>query len=61
MSPYPCAFTSLKIGDEIKGLKIYAGNFEISHHQNEAGTLEILKMYLKFIPKMVFTVQQKFS
>jgi methionyl-tRNA formyltransferase len=28
----------LKVGDEIKGLKIYAGNFEIYHHQNEAGT-----------------------
>ena len=51
MSPYPCAFTSLKVGDEIKGLKIYAGNFEIYHHQNEAGTLEIGKNVFKIYTK----------
>ena len=51
MSPYPCAFTSLKVGDEIKGLKIFAGNFEISHHQNEAGTLEIAKNVFKIYTK----------
>ena len=51
MSPYPCAFTSLKVGDEIKGLKIFAGNFEIYHHQNEAGTLEIGKNVFKIYTK----------
>lgn len=43
MSPYPCAFTSLKIGEEEKSLKIYEGRFELSAHENDAGTLEIDK------------------
>ncbi|MGC4128898.1 MAG: methionyl-tRNA formyltransferase [Bergeyella sp.] len=43
MSPYPCAFTTLKIGDEEKGLKIYRGNYEVKEHSNKAGTLEISK------------------
>jgi len=29
MSPYPCAFTTIKIGDEEKSLKIYKGRFEL--------------------------------
>ena len=61
MSPYPCAFTTLKIGEETKGLKIYAGTFEVSEHQKTAGTLEISKNILEFIPKMAFISQQKFS
>lgn len=43
MSPYPCAFTSLKIGEEEKSLKIYEGGFELSAHENAPGTLEIDK------------------
>src|SRR5690606_27777485 len=43
MSPYPAAFTTLKIGEEEKGLKIFAGKFEISKHGKQAGTLEISK------------------
>lgn len=43
MSPYPCAFTSLKIGEEEKSLKIYEGRFELSAHENAPGTLEIDK------------------
>ena len=54
MSPYPCAFTTLKIGEETKGLKIYAGNFEISTHNQEAGTLEISKNLFRIYTKEGF-------
>lgn len=47
MSPYPCAFTTLKIGEETKGLKIFAGNYEVSAHQKSTGTLEISKNTFK--------------
>lgn len=47
MSPYPCAFTSLKIGEEEKTLKIYEGRFELSSHENAPGTLEIDKHQFK--------------
>jgi methionyl-tRNA formyltransferase len=43
MSPYPAAFTTLKIGEEEKGLKIFNGKYEISNHSRTAGTLEISK------------------
>ena len=43
MSPYPAAFTTLKIGEEEKGLKIFGGKFEITDHGQTAGTLEISK------------------
>lgn len=49
MSPYPCAFTSLKIGAEEKTLKIYQGRFELSGHQKIAGTLEIDKHQFRII------------
>ena len=51
MSPYPCAFTTLKMGEETKGLKIFAGNFEIFEHQKQAGTLEIAKNIFKIYTK----------
>lgn len=47
MSPYPAAFTTLKIGQEEKGLKIFAGKFEISDHGKTAGSLEISKTGFK--------------
>jgi methionyl-tRNA formyltransferase len=47
MSPYPAAFTTLKIGEEDKGLKIFAGRFEISNHDQPAGSLEISKNNFK--------------
>ncbi|WP_370900005.1 methionyl-tRNA formyltransferase [Chryseobacterium gossypii] len=47
MSPYPAAFTTLKLGDEEKGLKIFGGRFEISDHGKKAGTLEISKNEFK--------------
>ncbi|GAB0155499.1 methionyl-tRNA formyltransferase [Chryseobacterium sp. Alg-005] len=43
MSPYPAAFTTLKIGEEEKGLKIFGGKFELSDHGKPAGTLDISK------------------
>lgn len=51
MSPYPCAFTTLKIGDEEKSLKIYQGKFEISTHDKKPGSLEIDKNYFKIFTK----------
>lgn len=47
MSPYPCAFTTLKIGEETKGLKIFAGNYEVLNHQKPIGALEIEKNTFK--------------
>jgi methionyl-tRNA formyltransferase len=47
MSPYPAAFTTLKIGEEEKGLKIFGGKFEISDHGKPSGTLDISKNEFK--------------
>ena len=51
MSPYPCAFTALKIGEEKKSLKIYSGKFEVSSHQKSSGALEINKTHFKIFTK----------
>ncbi|MGU3377524.1 methionyl-tRNA formyltransferase [Chryseobacterium sp. M5A1_1a] len=51
MSPYPAAFTTLKIGEEEKGLKIFGGKFEISDHGKYSGTLEISKNEFKIYTK----------
>ncbi|SFN15034.1 methionyl-tRNA formyltransferase [Chryseobacterium oleae] len=47
MSPYPAAFTTIKIGEEEKGLKIFAGKFEIMNHGKPSGTLDISKNEFK--------------
>jgi methionyl-tRNA formyltransferase len=47
MSPYPAAFTTLKIGEEEKGLKIFGGKFEISNHGKTVGSLDISKNEFK--------------
>jgi methionyl-tRNA formyltransferase len=47
MSPYPAAFTTLKIGEEEKGLKIFGGKFELSNHEKPVGSLEISKNEFK--------------
>lgn len=47
MSPYPAAFTTLKIGEEEKGLKIYGGTFEVGNHDKPAGTLDISRSEFK--------------
>lgn len=51
MSPYPAAFTTLKIGEEEKGLKIFGGKFEIAHHGKPVGSLEISKNEFKIFTK----------
>ncbi|UOE40569.1 methionyl-tRNA formyltransferase [Chryseobacterium suipulveris] len=59
MSPYPCAFTTLKIGDEEKSLKIFSGSFEISDHQKSPGTLEIDKNTFKIFTKDGYYLPQE--
>lgn len=51
MSPYPAAFTTLKIGEEEKGLKIFGGKFEIEDHGKPVGSLEISKNEFKIYTK----------
>ncbi len=51
MSPYPCAFTVLKFGNEEKTLKIFAGKYEILNHDNIPGTVEISKNEFKIFSK----------
>ncbi|SHL91604.1 methionyl-tRNA formyltransferase [Chryseobacterium polytrichastri] len=51
MSPYPAAFTTLKIGEEEKGLKIFAGKFEIEDHGKPVGSLDISKNEFKIYTK----------
>lgn len=60
MSPYPCAFTTLKIGEDLKTLKIFSGQFEKTEHQHTVKSMEInknhFKIYLKdgiYAPKEV--------
>lgn len=43
MSPYPCAFTTLKIGEDTKSLKIYKGAFAAANDVAHAGQLKIDK------------------
>lgn len=59
MSPYPCAFTILTIGNEKKSLKIYSGKFEISNPQKSPGTLEIDKNHFKIFTKDGFYEPQE--
>lgn len=47
MSPYPAAFTTLNVGEEVKGLKIFGGRFEISEHGKPSGSLDISKNEFK--------------
>lgn len=47
MSPYPAAFTVLKISEEDKSLKIFSGKYEIADHHKESGSLEISKNEFK--------------
>lgn len=51
MSPYPCAFTTIKIGEDEKSLKIFEGKFEISAHEKAPGSLEIDKNQFKIYTK----------
>lgn len=51
MSPYPCAFTSISMNNEVKGLKIFEGEYKILEHQKEIGSVEISKSEFKFYTK----------
>lgn len=43
MSPYPCAFTTLQIDQENKGLKISEGKIKKTNHTKPSGTIEFTK------------------
>lgn len=43
MSPYPAAFTIVKIGDTEKTLKIFSGKYENIANTKDAGSIEISK------------------
>ena len=51
MSPYPCAFTTIIIGEDEKSLKIFEGKFEISVHEKAPGSLEIDKNQFRIYTK----------
>lgn len=47
MSPYPAAFTTIKIGDEEKILKIFSGKYEQKEHSKAVGEIEYAKNEFK--------------
>jgi len=51
MSPYPCAFTNINIGNAEKGLKIYSGKYEIKEHNRSFGEMDISKNEFKIYVK----------
>ena len=59
MSPYPASFTTIKIGEDEKFLKIYKGTFEIESHDNTSGTLEIDKHQFKIFTKDGFYLPEE--
>ena len=59
MSPYPCAFTVLNIGEEQKSLKIFSGKYYLEQHKNSAGTLEISKNNFKIFTEDGFYEPQE--
>ena len=59
MSPYPCAFTNLKIGEDEKSLKIYRGKMEIDAHEKTPGTLEIDKHRFKIFTEDGFYLPEE--
>ena len=59
MSPYPAAFTSIKIGEDEKFLKIFKGKFENEAHDRNPGTLEIDKHQLKIFTKDGFYLPEE--
>lgn len=59
MSPYPASFTTIKIGEDEKSLKIYKGTFEFESHDNTSGTLEIDKHQFKIFTKDGFYLPEE--
>ena len=46
LSPYPCAFTTVEDGGDIKNLKILNARFIAQTHENKVATLEVLEKEL---------------
>ena len=59
LSPYPAAFTTVKIGEDQKFLKIYKGKFEIDSHEKTSGTLEIDKHHFKIFTEDGFYLPEE--
>ncbi|MDQ0477922.1 methionyl-tRNA formyltransferase [Chryseobacterium sp. MDT2-18] len=59
MSPYPASFTTIKIGEDEKFLKIFKGKFEKTEHDKVPGTLEIDKHQFKIFTKDGFYFPQE--
>ncbi len=59
MSPYPASFTTIKIGEDEKFLKIYKGTFENDAHSKNPGTLEIDKHQFKIFTKDGFYLPEE--
>lgn len=59
MSPYPCAFTVLNIGEEQKSLKIFLGKYTLEQHKSAVGTLEISKSNFKIFTEDGFYEPQE--
>lgn len=51
MSPYPTAFTLLKIGGVEKSLKLFSGKFRLENHKKTPGSIEISKNDFKIYTK----------
>ncbi|MBS1571524.1 MAG: methionyl-tRNA formyltransferase, partial [Bacteroidetes bacterium] len=47
MSPYPCAYTTISIGDEKKSLKIFSGKYDKLDNPKSLGKLEFSKNEMK--------------
>ena len=59
MSPYPAAFTFIKIGEDEKFLKIYKGKYIESAHEENPGALEINKHQFKIFTKDGFYIPEE--
>ncbi len=59
MSPYPAAFTSIKIGEDQKFLKVFKGQFEIETHDKTPGRLTIDKYQFKIFTKDGFYLPEE--
>jgi len=56
LSPYPSAFTKIKISKEIKSLKIFSGKYEPKSHRRKAGEININKNIFE-----IFTIDGIFT
>ncbi|WHF51216.1 methionyl-tRNA formyltransferase [Chryseobacterium gotjawalense] len=59
MSPYPASFTTIKIGEDEKFLKIFKGKFKMTEHDKIPGTLEINKHQFEIFTKDGFYFPQE--